>query len=91
MLEANNWTDRINNPVKDEINLIDFKRELNRLFLKYRNSMPINYAIRKTTKEMTSRLKEKGLKNSDIVHLIHVCEVFPYSGYGCCKHRENPF
>lgn len=86
-----NWKDRVSDCVKEKVNLDimveTFKRkiEINR-----KNGMPPRYATSQARKSMMTMLGKKGLPNSKAVHLLHVCEVEPYSGCGCCEHRKPP-
>ena len=86
----NSWRDRIGDEVKRVVD-IDYVANMFRAKIKHNLSEgnPINFSEKKAISEMTDFLLKKGLKNHDIVHFLHVCEVLPYSNCGCCKHRIN--
>jgi hypothetical protein len=84
-----NWKDRVCKEVKEKVNLDvlveTFKRKIE---INKKNGMPARYATSQARKAMMVMLEKKGVPNSKAVHLLHVCEVGPYSGCCCCEHRR---
>lgn len=83
------WQDRITQEVKDlvDVDLVAeaFKRKWESL---QEEGWPANRAAINARRYITELLKRKGVNNAQAVHLLHVCEVLPYSGCGCCEHRK---
>ena len=84
------WQDRISPEIKQLIDIDAAAKEFKRLInKKLGEGMPVNYASTKARQEMGAMLQKKGLSNAEAVHFMHVSEVEPYSGCGCCEHRRK--
>lgn len=84
-----NWKDRVSEDVKAKIDLDKVVEAFkSKIAENRREGLPLNFSNTKATKDMMNLLEEKGVSKSSAVHLLHVCEVLPYSGCGCCEHRK---
>lgn len=83
------WKDRISQNVKLLID-IDTARDLikNKYDKALQEGFPATAARRKVMKEVSQLMIKKGVPSFEATHFLHVSEVFPYSGCGCCLHRQ---
>lgn len=65
--------------------VLTFKQKIE---INKKDSMPLGYATSQARKAMMAILKEKEVSHSESTHLLHVCEVEPYSDCACCEHRR---
>ncbi len=83
------WQDRISDRIKGLVNIDNVALEFERRIKKNEAKMPKNYAATKARQAMLALLKEKGVHTSEAVSLLHYTEKEPYSGCGCCEHRNR--
>jgi hypothetical protein len=84
------WQDRISEEVKKKIDIEEMAKLFHEKWQKnLSDGCPKNFAETKAMREMREIIEKKGIKNYEIVHFLHVCEVLPYSGCGCCEHRKG--
>lgn len=84
------WQNRIPESFKTIINIELAKTAFaNQIEKNKKDGFPEGVSIIRAKKKMTELLKDKGILHQSIVHFLHVCEVTPYSGCGCCEHRKS--
>ncbi len=84
------WQDSITPDVKALVDIDKVAQEFARRIRKNREEhmLPENMANIQARRDMAAMLVKKGVKPCDAAHLLHKCEVTPYSGCSCCEYRK---